>query len=325
MRVRSNPNLLHVGSHGKRVEELEKRLKKLGHLDGPVNDTFDKATRKAVLEFKKENGWDDPKGVVGGKALAALKLDGPGGVDAPTKPNDDVSGGSATPNKMNGGTYNAEIGRNPKVVQSAVKKALHDGKLDYLQLQEISGYHKELRAIPGYKLITFKTQDHGETGILVRKGIKVEHAHAVEADTGWTNVHGRPAQPRAATSVKLAGWLRVASVHAPPGIDWVNGRAQGGADRVKSYQSLTKKLAAEANRTDSAILYGGDWNEGARTGGPGSPSWLAEKAGLKKFANGGIDWQMGRGVQLTNHKRGDDFGSDHHLWTYTVTRPKQDR
>jgi hypothetical protein len=99
----------------------------------------------------------------------------------------------------------------------------------------------------------------------------------------------------------------------------------GGEARIRSYQSLTQRLAAHANRLrernpDVAVLFGGDWNEGASTGGPGSPSWLADKAGLKKYPTGGIDWQMGRGLKLEKLRRGPKFGSDHPLVTFTVTR-----
>lgn len=183
-----------------------------------------------------------------------------------------------------------------------------------------------MRKIPGYKLVTFPgSKDHGETGVLVRKDIEAKFPQSIEADTGWRNVRGSIAQPRAATSVRLAGWLRVASIHAPPGIDWKNGHAVGGSERVKSYQSLTQKLLRAADRQeernpDVAMLYGGDWNEGARTGGPGSPSWLASEAGMKKHANGSIDWEMSRGCRVTDMKKGPHFGSDHPLITFTVSR-----
>lgn len=300
---------LRLGSTGTAVRALERKLVNQGYLDQPADTRFDKATARAVLAYKRDHGWDDPKPVVAERLASALNL------------TDQFDSGSATPKTMKGGTYNAEIGRDPKHVANVVRGFLENQNLDFLQLQEISGYHRELERIPGYKLITFPgSKDRGETGVLVRDSIEAKFPRSHQADSGWTNVRGGKAQPRAATSVRIAGWLRVASVHAPPGIDWVNGRPVGAPARVKSYQSLMQKLLKQANRNDTALLIGGDWNEGARTGGPGSPSWLAAQAGLTKHANHSIDWEMSRGLRLQYLKPGPDGGSDHRLRTFTVTQ-----
>lgn len=302
-------HVLKQGARGESVKLLEQKLKKLGHFSGKPDETFDKATGKAVVAFKSENGWDDPKGNVGRRMAGKLGL------------TDDFEK-IETPKTMKGGTYNCEIGRNPQKVKDVVEGFLKKGDLDFLQLQEISGYDQVLKKIPGYQLITFpKSKDHGETGVLVKDEIAAKGARLVEAEKGWTNVRGGVAQPRGATSVQLAGWLRVVSVHAPPGIDWKNGRPVGGEARIESYQSLTRKLLRDATRNPKeAVLIGGDWNEGARTGGPGSPSWLAAQAKMRKYANGSIDWEMARGARLTNMKKGPDGGSDHRLVTFTVKK-----
>jgi exonuclease III len=302
--------MLRIGSTGPRVLALEQKLKATGDLKGRADATFDQKTGAAVKAWKAEHGWEDPKPRVGGKMAAMLNLPKPGQT------------GTETPKTMRGATYNCRIGRNPQVVKQVVSDFLKNRKLDFMQVQEISGYDQVLSKIPGYKLITFRgSKDHGETGVLVRDSIMTREPRSIEAATGWTNVHHRPAQPRAATSVQLAGWLRVVSVHAPPGIDWVNGVPRGGPDRIKSYQSLTQRLLGHARRSKDAVLIGGDWNEGARTGGPGSPSWLAARAGLKKHANGRIDWEMTRGAKLTNMHVGRDGGSDHRIVAFTITRP----
>ena len=129
----------------------------------------------------------------------------------------------------------------------------------------------------------------------------------------------------AAVSVRLAGWLRVASVHAPPAVDFVNGKPVGGDARVKSYQSLMQQLAKAANRVegnhpDLALLYGGDWNEPTGTHGPGSPHWLAQQAGMKMNSKRPIDWEMARGCKVTDMRVGKNFGSDHKLIMFTVSR-----
>jgi hypothetical protein len=145
----------------------------------------------------------------------------------------------------------------------------------------------------------------------------------VQSEIGWTNVHGRPAQPRAATTVKLAGWLRVVSVHAPPGINWQGGHAVGPDQRIKSYGSLAEKLVKLANNTKGAILIGGDWNEGAASTGKWSPSWIAAQGHMKKHARHGIDWEMSRGVVVERTHTGPNGGSDHKIVTFTVSRPQK--
>ncbi|MFO0594823.1 MAG: hypothetical protein U0228_05955 [Myxococcaceae bacterium] len=302
--------MLRIGSKGPRVLALEQKLVASGDLRGKADATFDRATAKAVVSWKLDHGWEDPKGRVGGRMASMMGLPKPG------------ESGTRTPSQLKGATYNCRIGRNPHVVQQTVRGFLEKGKLDFLQLQEISGYHRELSKLPGYKLITFPgSKDHGETGVLVKEDLLTRGAKSIEAKTGWTNVHNRPAQPRAATSVQLAGWLRVVSVHAPPGIDWVNGVPRGGDARIKSYQSLTSRLLSHVRRSKEAVLIGGDWNEGATTGGPGSPSWLAARGGLRKYADRRIDWEMARGAKVSNVRVGPSGGSDHRLVTFTVTRP----
>lgn len=311
--------MLKLGSTGKRVRALEEKLKSLGHLKGPVDSSFDAKTQKAVAEYKRTQGWE-PIPVVGARMSRALKLNAPTPVeDAP---------GSQTPSKLKGASYNCKIHRNPATVAKSLGEFARKQNLDFIQLQEISGYHKALEKIPGYKLITFpRSKDHGETGVLVRNEIEAKQAWSVQSTEGWTNVRGGVAQPRAATTVRLAGWLRVVSVHAPPGIDWKNGQAVGPEQRIKSYGSLTQKILDLAQRQaekhpDQGLLVGGDWNEGARTGGKWSPSWLAANGGMKKHATGGIDWEMSRGAKVSNVKVGPNLGSDHRIVTFTVEQPR---
>lgn len=312
--------VLKNGSVGPRVKDLETKLKAGGYLKGKVDDTFDKRTGQAVVAWKKDHHWSNSKAVVGKPMSKALQLKGT------TTPS---SSGTETPRSLKGGTYNCLVGRNPAVVGKTVQHFLKSRNLDFLQVQEISTYHKALSSIPGYKLITFPgAKDHGESGILVKDTIKTKDRQLVQADTGWSAPNGDGRQPRGSPSVQVAGWLRLASVHLPPAIDWKNGHAVGPAARVKSYQQLMQKLAAQAkaehkkNPTEG-ILFGGDWNEGAGSFGYGSPTWLANQAHMKKYTPGkGIDWAMGLGVKVTNMKKGPHGGSDHALVTYTVTRPR---
>ena len=307
--------LLHVGSSGAAVRSIERRLEKLGFLDEKADGRFDQKTGKAVVAFKQENGWENPKPVAGKKLADALKV------------GDGFEGDPAKKHAMKGGTYNCLIGRDPKKVQDAVKHLAKSNQLDFIQLQEISQYHKVLNDIPGYQLITFPgAKDHGESGILVKDGIKVGKPQSIEADSGWISSSGHHAAPRAATSVLLDGWLKVTSVHLPPAIDFKNGHATGAHEaRQQSYISLMKKLEASAERFEknhpgSAMLIGGDWNEGPNSSGVGSPHWLAQMAKMKTYAMGHIDWEMAHGAKVSNAHRRNNAGSDHSPWTFTVTQ-----
>ena len=316
----SKSKVMTVGATGSKVQDLETKLKTRGYLKGKADGTFDAKTATAVSEFKKDHGWKGahPAGVVGSKLTDRLHLKGTfkaGATSEPTK-------GSETPRSMKGGTYNCLRDRDPNQVKKVVSGFLKQGKLDFLQVQEIQQYHKALNSIPGYHLVTFPgSRDHGESGVLVRDGLKESNKESIQSTKSYFTQSGSVAQPRAATAVKLAGWLNVASVHSPPAIDFVNGHAVGPERRVESYIDLSKHMVAYAKtHKGESILFGGDWNEGSRSTGVGSPSWIAEQAGMKKSGNGRIDWAMAKGAKILNMKTGPHGGSDHRLVTYTVQR-----
>ena len=318
MRITSpKTNVMTLGAVGTKVEDLEKKLKARGYLKGKVDNTFDARTAEAVTAYKKDHGWKgaNPAGVAGGKISDKLHLKG---TFRPGKPDK----GGETPRSMKGGTYNCLRDRDPATVKKVVQGFLKQGKLDFLQVQEIQQYHKALGSIPGYHLVTFPgSKDHGESGVLVRDGLKESNRESIQSTKSYFTTNGSVAQPRAATAVKLAGWLNVASVHSPPAIDFVNGHAVGPERRVQSYIDLSEHMVAYAKaHKGQSILFGGDWNEGSRSTGYGSPSWIAEKAGMKKAGNGRIDWAMAKGAKITNVKVGPHGGSDHRLVTYTVKR-----
>lgn len=301
--------LFQLGSVGPQVRALEQRLAQLGYLDATPNNRFGAKTADAVMEFKRDHGWDDPKPVAGERLANALNVGDDFEVEKKRKP-------------LKGGTYNCLVGRSPAVVKDAVRDFMKNRNLDFLQLQEMTQYRKVLNEIPGYKLITFPgSRDHGETGILVRDGIKVSDRESIQSVGDWKSKDGEVRRARAATSVLLDGWLRVVSVHAPPAIDFRNGHAVGPEARVASYKNLMRKLERAAERytrNGEDIVMGGDWNEGPNSTGVGSPHWLARMAGMKTHKGGHIDWQMTRGVRLTNMQAGPSRGSDHRLWTFVI-------
>jgi peptidoglycan hydrolase-like protein with peptidoglycan-binding domain len=343
MRTKAHRPHLHVGSTGPRVQKVEERLKSLGYLKGPADNRFDASTAKAVIDYKRDHGWEgEPQGGVGERMARSLKRTSAAATasTAPISETSSASGSSGknrTPSTLKGATYNVERDRNPMEVKDTLGKFAKKNELDFIQLQEINGYHKALEKIPGYHLVTFpKSKDHGESGILVKDDLLTKHASYIQGEGGWTTVRGGHAPPRAATAVQLAGWLKVVSVHQPPSVDFKNGQPVGPENRVKTFKSLSEKVLAFAkrqlqNNPDQALLIGGDWNEPASTRGKWSPNWIAQQAGmtthggLKTHGNGRIDYEMSAGCKVSNVKAGPTLGSDHNIVTFTVSRPKGKR
>ena len=315
---------LHKGSTGPEVKAVEKRLKQLGYLKGPADDRFDSATAKAVVAYKSDHGWKSPHGTVGKPMERSLGLTG-------AKP--DPSSGSKTPSKLKGATYNVERDRSPAQVHKWLGTFAKNHNLDFVQVQEINGYHQALNSIPGYSLVTFpKTRDGGESGVLVRDGLLKTGEDHLDPKGGWRTVRKGYAAARSPVMVKLAGWLEVASIHQPPSVDWKNGKMVGPPMRIDTYRSTSEVLAKFAknqiakNPTDG-LLIGGDWNEAAATKGKWSPRWIAEQAGLithggRNTGHGPIDYELSNGCRVSDIKVGPKGGSDHNILTFTVSRPK---
>jgi peptidoglycan hydrolase-like protein with peptidoglycan-binding domain len=57
--------ILRLGMQGEEVQQLQRRLRRLGFFDGPVNGNFGTATESAVKAFQQKNGIE-ADGVVGG-------------------------------------------------------------------------------------------------------------------------------------------------------------------------------------------------------------------------------------------------------------------
>lgn len=68
----SSGDRLSLSDTGRAVEALQRHLKAVGVLAGPVSGTFDDATRQAVLAFQKAKGIQQ-SGIVGPKTLRALR------------------------------------------------------------------------------------------------------------------------------------------------------------------------------------------------------------------------------------------------------------
>ncbi|HEX8704492.1 MAG TPA: peptidoglycan-binding protein [Myxococcaceae bacterium] len=344
MRTKAHRPHLHVGSTGGRVQKVEERLKSLGYLKGPADERFDARTAKAVVDYKRDHGWEgEPQGGVGERMACSLKHTSAASTASTSTATTEASstsgsgGKNRTPSTLKGATYNVERDRSPAEVQDKLRRFTKQNDLDFIQLQEINGYHKALEKIPGYHLVTFpKSKDHGESGILVKDDLLTKKEQYIQSEGGWDTVRGGRAPPRAAPAVQLAGWLKVVSVHQPPTVDWKNGQISGPPNRVDTYKSLTEKLLAFAkrqlkNNPDQALLIGGDWNEPDTTKGKWSPRWLAQQAGMtthggmKTHGHGSIDYELSAGCKVSNIKAGPNMGSDHNIVTFTVRRPKGQR
>lgn len=66
-------SVLHWGSQGGQVSEVQRRLKQWGYYDGPVDGVYGTGTSLAVKEFQRKNGLT-ADGVVGERTAAALGI-----------------------------------------------------------------------------------------------------------------------------------------------------------------------------------------------------------------------------------------------------------
>ncbi len=134
---------LSVGSVGAPVRKLEKELKERGLLKGPVDNTFDKKTKAAVVKFEHSRGWKED-GVVGARIAKVLGLSGP---RAPTTP-------AAGPKAGVFDVMSVNVKSNPLMTQD---KVLHDVKRaakkgEIIGWQEIAPerYRQAIRNLPGF-------------------------------------------------------------------------------------------------------------------------------------------------------------------------------
>jgi hypothetical protein len=109
------------------------------------------------------------------------------------------------------GTWNLLVKRDPDVVAAEVVAVCDDAQLDVLLVQEVGpGYASAIRR-QGLIVV-----GEGQQRIVVRPGVShtgVRHHRLSRA--GWPVSGGRWHAPATATSCRVAGWLRVVSVHLP--------------------------------------------------------------------------------------------------------------
>lgn len=200
-------------------------------------------------------------------------------------------------------------------------------RVDVVLLQELTPRHvRALDRRNGWRLLTA----HGGAGVLARRRLAWDHPKVTSLGRGWYGWRTRSMhEGRRMPHVRVAGWLRVGSLHGPPGVGFdAAGRMTGVDDRRASWQSWMLALARLLERrtmpadpnAGTAELWGGDWNEGRRSVGRLSPSWLARRYGLALVGRG-IDYVAVRGCQVSSWRRvGRGPGMDHDAVLYVVER-----
>jgi Putative peptidoglycan binding domain len=129
---------LSVGSTGAQVRKLEQELKDRKLLKGPVDNTFDKATKTAVQKFEHSRGWKED-GIVGARMSRALGL----GPTRGSKPGQGVFD-----------VVSMNVKSNPLMSQDKVlhdvRKAAKTGEI--IGWQEIAPerYRQAIRNLPGF-------------------------------------------------------------------------------------------------------------------------------------------------------------------------------
>lgn len=112
---------------------------------------------------------------------------------------------------LNLGTWNLLVKRRPATVAAEVAELFDAAHLDVLLVQEIGpGYTEAIRAT-GLLVV-----GEGQQRVVLRPGVShVGVRHHRLSRAGWPVSGGRWHAPATATSVRVAGWLRVVSVHLP--------------------------------------------------------------------------------------------------------------
>ena len=233
---------------------------------------------------------------------------------------------------LRGATWNVERGRRPAAVRRALANRVLVHRLDFVLLQELSGYVGYLTRHPikGYTLVA----PDRANAVLVRDGITAEHARNDDmSDAGWFTHTGRPHPGASGTVVLLGGWLRTVSVHGPVSVSWPKGTPRGPSRRVAAYLDHTDWLVdyvakGRARHPHLSHLLGGDWNARTWEHGPGTPADLAKRAHLQLVepakregpGHNGIDY-VATDTRVDGMRKRGTGGSDHPFVTFVVYPP----
>lgn len=150
--------------------------------------------------------------------------------------------------RLLGGTWNVLAGRDPGSVARYAVSLMRRYNLDFLLLQEATGYHTALRQagnsyrLGGFDLIGFTAvPGESQNPILVRRGLAHTSGHTVQLSrNGWPLAGGGFHAPIYATSVEVAGWLRLWSVHLP--------NFERGPAHSKAYRQAARRIKRASRR-----------------------------------------------------------------------------
>lgn len=214
---------------------------------------------------------------------------------------------------LTGGTWNTRVLRDPPTVARECSKLMRVHHLDFLLLQEVEGYRAALMGVPDCRYISrrIKTRNEWrEVGVLVRDGVRVTGVLNTAVGDGWFgHIIHRWHPGRTFLRCTLDGWLRVATVHGPPG---VNLTTRTPRDQWDDYTALMGAVRRFLLRPHRARLVAGDWNVPASNQQPGSPVSVAHQTGARVTGHG-IDYAITkrcRVIRMTTDTT-TPHGSDH--------------
>lgn len=230
---------------------------------------------------------------------------------------------------MRVGIWNCEHSRNDPFVARTARQILLGHDLDALLLGETREYTRELNHLADCRFLHFDgAPGQHDTGILVRDGVPVTGLHVARMTRkGWITVRGGRTPAKWLPSCILNGWLRVGVVHLPPSVRFTGRLPSGPVRRVAAFAVHAQRLVRwiKRRRQDRALFIGGDWNAVPGPSTRWHPGWIAERTGLevaapKQGTHGRrvIDYALVRGVEVTDIRVGDKYGSDHSLVVYDL-------
>lgn len=203
--------------------------------------------------------------------------------------------------------------------------------LHALCLQEAVEYIAETRDAAeagGCKLLAVRggSSAKRESVILVRADLEHGAPWSIRVwGSWWTTVRGGRARDRHLTAAVLGGWLTVASGHTPPSVRWRGGRMFGPVRRVLAMRRFAVRVRRFLrNRPRAAVFC--DWNATDDARGQYTPHWIARTSGAEVVApvhgthgSRTIDFAIVKGCDA-EARRSEEYGSDHRLVIFEVTR-----
>jgi hypothetical protein len=248
---------------------------------------------------------------------------------------------------LRGGTWNVERGREPRKVRHEIVGAFEDEGLDWLAVQEFTNYASvrdvsRLEAM-GVSVIVFRELDRGQNAIIVRGTVPVANPGNVPlGGDGWRSTGGHWHPPLRMTHALIGGWLRAASLHMAPSVDWdpndERARPEGPDERVDDYlpnARAVRRFARDRLRSRRGLAIVGDWNSRRFETGVGSPAWIADTTPRLALAyppgrppsggHRGIDYVLhDEDTRIERIEYRDNGGSDHPLVVFDAVRSPRD-